>query len=186
MNPRFKILAELYAIKFGLYFLFISCLFTYSWFINKIFECMIVLATYTLLRWCFPRTWHHHKTLNCITYSIIGFCIFTTLTLPLSMSICSGVVVGLLVTYFLYKIQTYIEFGIAKAKQKTIYDLTKDELYALMENSTLSQEEKDAVEYRVIYHYKGKRWYQAVGYSKRNCQYLIKRAEEKLNNLIEQ
>ncbi|MBQ7798046.1 MAG: hypothetical protein IJ371_02880 [Clostridia bacterium] len=114
------------------------------------------------------------------------FWVAIPMVLPLCVSIFSSIAVGWFIGFVLYKLQDYIDHMQAKFKRKTIYDLTKEELYALMENSTLSEEEKDAVEYRVIYHYKGKRWYQAVGYSKRQCQYLIKYAVEKLNNLINQ
>ena len=114
------------------------------------------------------------------------FLVLIPINLPISISIFSGIFFGGLIGWVLYKLQDYTDLKLKEFKKKTIFDLTKEELYELMGNSTLTDQEKDAVEYRVIYHYKGQKWYQSVGYSKRNCQYLYKSAVTKLNNLIKQ
>ena len=177
--------------KFGLFvataytFIF-GNIFVCAWLNDSIIATVILLIGFFGLRYAFPKTYHCKKFLCCVIFSTITFWVVIPINLPITISIFSGIFVGGLIGYVLYKLADYTELKLAQFKRKTIFDLTKEELYALMENSTLSDEEKDAVEYRVICHYKGKQWYQAVGYSKRNCQYLYKRAVEKLNNLITQ
>ena len=56
----------------------------------------------------------------------------------------------------------------------------------MMENSTLSLEEKDAIQYKVIDKLKGEYFYKAMGYSKRQSIRIYRSAINKLNNLIQQ
>ena len=172
-------------VTFAYLFIF-GCIGFSAWINHREIEAIFLFVAYLMLRYAFPKTFHSKSFYRCIFYTIVMFWVAIPMVLPLCVSIFSSIAVGWFIGFVLYKLQDYIDHMQAKFKRKTIYDLTKEELYALMENSTLSEEEKDAVEYRVIYHYKGKRWYQAVGYSKRQCQYLIKYAVEKLNNLINQ
>lgn len=182
---KIRVLAELYTTRILLYLLFISIQCVIACFLNIFFEMIVILLAYTLLRWCYPKTWHHKKTLYCLLYSFVFFYILYKLVLPIYISLLSGIVLSMLFTYYLYKLQCLIDNAINKTKTTTtIFDLTNEQFYDLLNASTISQEEKDAVEYRVIYHYKGVRWYQAVGYCKRNCQYLYKNGVKKLNQLL--
>jgi hypothetical protein len=72
-------------------------------------EGIAILVAYSLLRWCFPTTWHHKKTLNCAVYSIIIFTTLDRLALPFAVSILSTVVLSLGLTYGLYKLQVLID-----------------------------------------------------------------------------
>jgi hypothetical protein len=69
-------------------------------------------------------------------------------------------------------------------KERTLFELPKDELLSFMHNSTLSLEEKDAIQYKVIDKLKGDEFYRAMGYSKRQSLRIYKSAVTKLNNLI--
>lgn len=104
-----KIKVELYSVRILLYLVFAICYFTFSFFSNKIHEAIIVFVAYTFLRWCFPTTWHHNKTICCITYSIVTFCVCASLSMKLQYSILSSVVVSLVLTAGLYKLQTLID-----------------------------------------------------------------------------
>lgn len=181
-----KVLAELYFARVFLYLVFISAQIVIAYFLERILELAIILISYTLLRWCYPKTWHHKQVLYCLLYSVAFFMILQRLSLPLSVSLFSGIVISILFTYYLYKFQCILDAKIEKTKStRTVLDLTKTEFYELLNESTISQEEKDAVEYRVIYHYKGQQWYQACGFCKRNCQYLYNSGIRKLNNQLQ-
>lgn len=181
-----KVLAELYFARVFLYLVFISAQLVIAYFLERILELAIILISYTLLRWCYPKTWHHKQVLYCLLYSVAFFMILQRLSLPLSVSLFSGIVISILFTYYLYKFQCVLDAKIEKTKSiRTVLDLTKTEFYELLNESTISQEEKDAVEYRVIYHYKGQQWYQACGFCKRNCQYLYNSGIRKLNNQLQ-
>lgn len=104
-----KIKVELYSVRILLYLVFAICYFTFSFFSNKIHEAIIVFVAYTFLRWCFPTTWHHNKTICCITYSIVTFCVCASLSMKLQYSILSSVIVSLVLTAGLYKLQTLID-----------------------------------------------------------------------------
>lgn len=104
-----KIKVELYSVRVLLYLVFAICYFAFSFFSNKIQEAIIVFAAYTFLRWCFPTTWHHNKTICCITYSIITFCVCASLSMKVQYSILSSVIVSLVLTTGLYKLQTLID-----------------------------------------------------------------------------
>jgi hypothetical protein len=71
-------------------------------------------------------------------------------------------------------------------RERTLFDLPKDELLSFMANSTLSPEEKDAIQYKIIDKLKGDEFYCAMGYSKRQSLRIYKSAVTKLNNLIRQ
>lgn len=180
-----KVLAELYFARAFLYLVFIAIQIAIAYFLDRILELTIILISYTLLRWCYPKTWHHKQVLYCLLYSIAFFIILQKLSLPLSVSLFSGIVLAILFTYYLYKFQCLVDIKIEKTKNtRTVFDLTKTEFYELLNDSTISQEEKDAVELRVLEHYKGKQWYTAMGYCKRQCQYLYKHGLEKLNKQL--
>ena len=176
-----------FALFVGLAYLFIfGNIFVCAWLNDSMIGTIILLVGFFGLRYVFPKTYHCKKFWYCVIFSSITFWVVVPINLPISVSIFSGIFFGGLIGWVLYKLQDYTDLKLKEFKKKTIFDLTKEELYELMGNSTLTDQEKDAVEYRVIYHYKGQKWYQSVGYSKRNCQYLYKSAVTKLNNLIKQ
>ena len=104
-----KVLIEFYAVRIFLYVVIFGSIFTYAYFIGKIGEGVTALIAYSFLRWCFPTTWHHKKTLNCTIYSILIFSALNKLALPFAVSLLSTVVLSLGLTYGLYKLQVLID-----------------------------------------------------------------------------
>lgn len=155
MKPRTRVLLQFWAIRIALYLIFLIINLAYALFINKSFELIIVLIAYTVLRWCFPTTWHHHKTLNCICYSTIGFCIFTTFTISINISLFGGVLTGYLVSYALYIIQDRIDTKIILRayKNKTIWTMSEEELRDYCKLKGIKRDRIDFVVYVVIYHW---------------------------------
>lgn len=123
-----KIKIELYSVRVLLYLCFSICYFVFSFFSHKVHEAVVVFVAYTFLRWCFPTTWHHNKTLCCITYSIVTFCVCASLSMKVQYSILSSVVIALVLTYGLYKLQTLIDnkvvtrFDVETCTEKELLD----------------------------------------------------------------
>lgn len=151
---------------------------------NKIIETIFLFISFISLRYCFSKTFHSKSVYMCMFWSIFAFWVAIPHTLPISISIFSSVLVGFAMTYILYVIQDYIDFK--EKKELTLFDLPKDKLEYYIENSTLKDEEKFAIKYYIIEHYKGEQFYSAMGYSKRQCLRIYKSAVTKLNNLIRQ
>lgn len=167
-----------------IYVLIIATIFTCAWFNNKFLETIGLFSSFLVLRYAFPSTFHCKKFLNCIITTIIVFITIIPHILPLSVSIFSSIFFGGLIGLGLCKFE---EMQIKKEKefaQKTIFDLTNEELLELINITNLTEEEKMAVKLRLINHLKGQQWYNAMGYSKRNCQYLYKHAVDKLNHQL--
>lgn len=108
-KAELKIKIELYSVRIFLYLCFALCYFLFAFFSGKVHEAVVIFAAYTFLRWCFPTTWHHKKTMCCISYSVLVFCICVSLSMKLQYSILSGIVVALVLTSGLYKLQTFID-----------------------------------------------------------------------------
>lgn len=149
---------------------------------HKYIETVFLLVSFVALRYCFPKTFHCNIVYNCVFWSIILFWVGVPQTLPITISMFSSVIVGFVITYVLYLVQDYVDF---KTKAElTLFDLPKDRLQEYIDNSTLKDEEKLALKFYVIDHYKGEQFYNAMGYSKRQCLRIYKSAVNKLNNLI--
>lgn len=108
-KTKMKVLIEFYAVRIFLYVIILGSIFTYTYFIGKTSEGIALFISYTFFRWCFPTTWHDKKTLNCTIYSILIFSALNKLALPFAISILSTVVLSLLLTYGLYKLQVLID-----------------------------------------------------------------------------
>lgn len=129
INAKVRVLAELYLVRISLYIAILGSIFAYTYFIGKVGEGITVLIAYSLLRWCFPTTWHHKKTLNCTIYSILIFCTLNTLALPFAVSLLSSVALSLALTYGLYKFQVLCDNQIIK-RNFDVDNCTEEELVA--------------------------------------------------------
>ena len=156
MKIRNKILIQLWALRLTLYGIFLGVNLAYAFLIGKPLELFVVLAAYTTLRWCFPTTWHHHKTLNCICYSTVGFCIFNTLTIPMSISLFGGVLTGYLISLGLYILQDRIDSKILlkEFQNKTIWNMNETELREYCRIKGIKRDRIDFVVYVLIHHWR--------------------------------
>ena len=191
MNPYTKIKIKLFLFDFIFNLIIFLAIGVIAYFKNKILETIFFYICWLGLRYVFPKIFHYRQSktpmgnlLGCMFWSIVIFDIAIENVLPLSISLFSSVIISFGINYILYIIQEYIDF---KTKsERTIMELTKDELLGYMENSLLSAEEKDAIQYYVIDKMKGERFYNAMGYSKRQSLRIYKSVVSKINNLIRQ
>lgn len=161
-----------------------------AWIFNKWILAPMVYLSNIIVRLQFDKQYHcrHNKHNIAVTLCMALTCsvMFFTIAncLPLSVNLLSCIPISYLCAWVGYVVQDRIDLKV-KA-ERTIFELPKDELLAYMENSTLRLEEKDAIQYYVIDKMKGERFYNAMGYCKKQSIRIYKSAVNKLNNLIRQ
>lgn len=156
-----------------------------GYFSNRLLEAVVLLCVFSFIRTAFYKTFHFvNNDWLCFGFSCIMFNISIPNTIPFSISLFGCVITSFVIGFVSFKIQDYLDLKCVK--EKTLFDLPKDELLLLINNSTLSLEEKDAIQYKVIDKLKGDEFYRAMGYSKRQSLRIYKSAVTKLNNLIRQ
>lgn len=140
--------------------------------------------SHTVIRRAFEKQFHLNTTALCMSFTLAVIWFAIPYTFSITVSLLSSIPIAFLICLLGFILQDYID--VKTYKQKTIFDLPKDKLIEYMENSLLSLEEKDAIQYYVIDKMKGERFYNAMGYSKRQSLRIYKSAIEKINNLIRQ
>ena len=182
MKAKTKILLILWTTRIITYLFFIGMLFTYAWFIDRVIPAGGLLVAYTGLRWCFPTTWHAKTTLSCICYSIIIFCVCTTLCLPIGMSLLWSVVVAMVLTYLLYKYQRLCDMAVTKATNKDeIYAMSEEELRIFAKSKGLSEMIVDTLVLKVIHNYRWCEIQKERNYTKTGIDYHKEAIKKKLN-----
>ena len=155
-----------------------------GYFSYRLLEAVVLLCIFSCIRTAFYKTFHFvNNDWLCFGFSCIMFNIAIPNTIPFSISLFGCVITSFIIGFVSFKIQDYLDLKCVK--EKTLFDLPKDELLLLINNSTLSLEEKDAIQYKVIDKMKGEEFYRAMGYSKRQSLRIYKSAVTKLNNLIQ-
>lgn len=156
-----------------------------GYFSYRLLEAVVLLCIFAFIRTAFYKTFHFiNNDWLCFGFSCIMFNIAIPNTIPFSISLFGCVITSFIIGYVSFKIQDYLDMKCGK--ERTLFELPKDELLSFMHNSTLSLEEKDAIQYKVIDKLKGDEFYRAMGYSKRQSLRIYKSAVTKLNNLIRQ
>ena len=158
-------------------------IFICAWIFDKYIEAVLFCISHTVIRMIFEKQYHCGKTYLCLflTLTIAFFGIMYTF--PLALSLLSAIPICWFISWIGYVAQDRLDLKVKK--ERTLFQLPKDELLSLMNNSTLSLEEKDAIQYKVIDKLKGEYFYDAMGYSKRQSLRIYKSAVTKLNNLIQ-
>lgn len=159
-------------------------IFICAWIFDKYIEAVLFCISHTVIRMIFEKQYHCGKTYLCLflTLTIAFFGIMYTF--PLALSLLSAIPICWFISWIGYVAQDRLDLKVKK--ERTLFQLPKDELLSLMNNSTLSLEEKDAIQYKVIDKLKGEYFYHAMGYSKRQSIRIYQSAVNKLNNLIQQ
>lgn len=183
MKTRNKILIQFWALRLTLYGIFLGVNLAYAFLIGKPLELFVVLSAYTALRWCFPTTWHHQKTLNCICYATIGFCIFNTFTIPITISLFGGVLTGYLVSLGLYILQDRIDSKILlkEFQNKTIWNMNETELREYCRVKGIKRDRIDFVVYVLIHHWRFADIAIKLGYSLETIKDWSELCKRKLN-----
>lgn len=127
--------------------------FCFALVFGKLIESIIVMFSYFLLRYKFDKTFHSANMWVCVTLSIMMCWVMIAVTLPISVSILSGIVVGVIDCYLLYKARDYVDvrneiLTIKKPKPFDVDTCTESELLERCAELKLSQENTElAVEF---------------------------------------
>ena len=108
-------------------------IFAFAFALHKHIEAFFLFACYLVLRYRFPKTFHHPNAYWCVFWSILTFWLCILSLLPLRLSILSSVVVALILCYVLFKVQDYIDMKkeLEENAVVKVFDLntcTKEEL----------------------------------------------------------
>lgn len=178
---RIKLGFRLYQLKLEIVVYGLS--FLYSAIIGAFIQALVLFASFNFIRPETPITFHFKNVNTCVKVSCIMMIVSISqaIVIPTHITLVGSAIIGLALCMALYEIEYFFE-----SRKNPVYNIPKDTLIAIMENSLLSNEEKDAIQYKVIDKMKGDRFYRAMGYSKRQSIRIYKSAIEKLNNLISQ
>ena len=133
---------KFFMFKYGLYAFIFIMIFAFAFLLNRHIEAFFLLGTYGLVRYRFPKTFHHTNVYWCVFWSIIAFWLCILTLLPLAYSLLSSIVVALILCYILYKIQDYVDakkvHNDLPVKQFSLTSCTKDELIARCREKNIS------------------------------------------------
>lgn len=184
LNHKLKLLSALFNI------IVFSAIGLCAFINQKYFECIILFASFVALRYAFPTTYHSASFWLCMFWSIAIFVIALPNVLPIRLSLLFGVLVGLLVDYILYKIQTVIdakkkveslETKIKDYEQPNIYKMTEAELRQYGASKSLSELQQDILVFRVQDHLRISEICEYRNYGRTTIKYHIAEIKKKLN-----
>ena len=129
-----RIKAELFIKTVVGYLVILLARFFVSWLCDKVINAVIILMSYGGTRWVFPITYHAKTDKGCIMFTIACFSIAIIIALPINLSVISSVVIGMVISTFLFFLQYFLdlkgstkindkEVFIAKCKSLGYYDL---------------------------------------------------------------
>lgn len=104
-----RIKAELFFKTVLGYAIILVALFSVSWLLGKIINAIIILMSYGATRWVFPLTYHAKTDRGCIMFTIACFSIAIIIALPINLSVISSVVIGMVISTFLFFLQYFID-----------------------------------------------------------------------------
>lgn len=171
--------------------------FSFALLLGKFFEGIVAVFTYFLLRYKFDKTFHCKNMWICVILSILMCWIMIAMTLPLNISLLSGVVVALVDCYILYKIKDYYDIKeaieklkekvdelseeINKNKDKFLYSMNEGDLRQFGATHGLSVIQQDILVNRVIDHLKISEICKYRNYGRTTIKYHIGEIKQKLN-----
>lgn len=91
------------------YLIILLLLFAVSWIFDKVINAVIILMSYGATRWVFPITYHAKTDRGCIMFTIACFSIAIIIALPINLSVISSVVIGMVISTFLFFLQYFID-----------------------------------------------------------------------------
>ena len=188
MKVTTKIKLKLFAFDLTFELIVNSIILTIAYFSNKIVETLFFYVAWRVFRFAVPKIFHFKgKTplmsiLGCMFCSSFVFAVAIQLMLPISISIFSSVLVGILMNFTLYKIQDYLDLKKKVAKETiNIYEMTEDKLRNYAKSKLLSEMMIDTLVLKVIHNYRWCEIMEERHYSRTAIKYHKKCIENKLN-----
>lgn len=178
MKATTKIKLKLFLVKSAFEIVINSSILSIAFLSGKFIETLFFYISWLIFRLCVPKVFHIRNRsplmniVGCLFYSIFLYILSLKLMLPISISICSSVLVGIFINYCLYKIQDYIDIKKQLLnKVKDVYAMTEDELRTYARSKQLSEMIIDTLILKVIHNYKWVEIMAERNYSKTAIRY---------------
>jgi len=126
---------ELLTKKCAGYLVTLVVCFSVAYLENKVIPFITILIAYTLTRYMYPKTFHCNTDNACIFASIATFTATVCISLPITISLLSGAILGSMISFVLYCIAPAesmlckcVKLGYSEKKTKEIdyIELAKD------------------------------------------------------------
>ena len=178
-----RIKAELLIKTIVGYVVILVALFSVSWLVDNVINAVIILMSYGGTRWVFPLTYHEKTDRGCIMFSIACFSIAVIVVLPINLSIIASVIVGMVISTFLFFLQYFLDLLKAnKEKEKEeLYKMTEAELRQYGASKGLSEIQQDILIHRIIEHLKISEICSYRNYGRTTIKYHIGEIKRKLD-----
>lgn len=187
-----KITSKALLIRFRLFQLAMNtailiAVFSFALLFGKVVECTIILLSYFFLRYKFDKTFHSANMWVCIALSIFMCWAMCAVTLPISVSILSGVVIALIDCYLLYKVKDYFDIRnalteLTAPKPFNVDTCTEAELLERCKELRLSQENTELAVDFFIHKTKQSIIADRIGVDKKSVTIRKSRLKQKLNS----
>ena len=104
---------------------------------QKYFETLFLLASFLTLRYAFPKTYHCKTVFWCAFWSIAIFVLAIPATLPITVSLFSSVIIGMVITFILFHIEDYADICREEMlkQQPSIWMMNEKDLIDYLENN---------------------------------------------------
>lgn len=162
------------------YLLALTSIVLVSWLFDRWIQGFQFCIAHTTIRNAFDKQFHFNTTAYCISLTLVVIWFSIPSTLPLTISLLSGIPIAFLISIVGFivqdridlitatrKLNKYINELLGNIKHKDIYAMTDDELYEHCRACGLSEEDCRIAHFIVIDRLKGKELYDAISYSKR-------------------
>ena len=178
-----KIKLELFIKTVVGYLVILLALFFVSWIFDKVINAVIILMAYGATRWVFPLTYHAKTDKGCIMFTIACFSIAFIIVLPINLSIVASVIVGMIISTFLFFLQYFIDLiNDQRAKEKEyLYEMSEEELRKHGASKGLSEIQQDILVHRIVEHLKISEICKYRNYGRTTIKYHIGEIKRKLN-----
>ena len=165
------------------YAIILVALFSVSWICNKIINTIIILMSYGGTRWVFPLTYHAKTDRGCIMFTIACFSIAIIIALPINLTIMASVIVGMVISTFLFLLQYFLDLlSEKKEKEKEyLYKMNEAELRQHGASKGLTEIQQDILVHRIIDNLKITEICDYRKYGRTTIKYHIGEIKKKLN-----
>ena len=156
-----------YVFKYGLYSIIYAGIILAGILYHRYIETAFLFMAFIVLRYAFPKTFHHKNVYWCVFWSIAVFCLALPHTIPIYISLFSSVLVGCGMTYVLYKVEDYVECKekLHKLTNKTIWQMDENELADYCYAKGIRGDMLEFVIMKVIYQMKYEEIGKKLGYA---------------------
>jgi hypothetical protein len=178
MNAYAKVRLKIFALNLTFELILNGLILFTAYLCDKFLLTALFYIPFHGLRYAFPKIFHAkgskplYSLMQCAMLSYLCYLVAMKLMLPLNISIFSGVIVGVLINYILYKIEDYLEL---KRKSASLLfrlcQMSEDDLRSYAISKHISETMVDTLVLRLKHNYRWCEIREARAYSKDGIRY---------------